>query len=298
MLDDILQLFHQNISHRIWFISDLQQSIPENAARCMRQGIQDFRQLNLECDRIIYLGDAVEGANLGHLEDMTEMQVKNLKDLDIPVRYVIGNHDFDYFRRYRESLAGVSLPFYETIKEVPGWKATASIEDFCFIEEFDDFALVYLSDHAAMDGSWFTIHGKVFGDSSLYPYDDAFFEELRAKIADLNKPVFTASHYAFPGGNRPSPLLERLLPLPDNVKTHFYGHAHIGDKVWVGKDCYRKISYVDDHNIPQIDVASFENIRGNAVRSVFFEIYQKGGYGILFRNHTLAKWEEVFFINT
>ncbi|MGI6371786.1 MAG: hypothetical protein ACOX1R_01120 [Caldicoprobacterales bacterium] len=93
-------------------------------------------------------------------------------------------------------------------------------------------------------------------------------------------------------------ILERLLPLPDNVKTHFYGHAHIGDKVWVGKDCYRKISYVDDHNIPQIDVASFENIRGNAVRSVFFEIYQKGGYGILFRNHTLAKWEEVFFINT
>ena len=27
MLDDILQLLHQNISHRIWFISDLQQSI-------------------------------------------------------------------------------------------------------------------------------------------------------------------------------------------------------------------------------------------------------------------------------
>ncbi|HZJ56847.1 MAG TPA: metallophosphoesterase, partial [Clostridia bacterium] len=232
MFDDILQLLHQNISHRIWFISDLQQSIPENAARCMQQGIRDFRQLGLDCQRIIYLGDAVEGAHPGRLENMTKMQIGELDGLDIPVRYVVGNHDFDYFRHSKRPLEGVRLPFYEAMKAIPGWKSTDSIEDFYFIEEFDDYALVYLSDHAAVDGSWYTIHGKIHGNASLYPYDDAYFEELRDKIAGIEKPVFTASHYAFPGGNRPSPLLKRLLPLPNNVRVHFYGHAHIGDRVW------------------------------------------------------------------
>jgi hypothetical protein len=92
-------------------------------------------------------------------------------------------------------------------------------------------------------------------------------------------------------------ILERLLPLSDTVKAHFYGRAHIGYRVWVGQNCYRNIPYVDDQKISQTDVAFFENIRGNAVRPVFVEIYEKGGHGILFSNHTQRKWEEVFFVN-
>ena len=80
------------------------------------------------------------------------------------------------------------------------------------------------------------------------------------------------------------------------MKLHFYGHAHIGDTAWAGKDCFKKISCVDNQNIPQIDIASLENIRGNAVRSAFFEIYEDENYAVLFRNHSEKKWEEIYIV--
>ena len=52
---------------------------------------------------------------------------------------------------------------------------------------------------------------------------------------------------AFCGGNRASEHLSTLLPLPHQVKIHFYGHAHIGDYAWAKENAYRRISCVDWH---------------------------------------------------
>ncbi len=41
-----------------------------------------------------------------------------------------------------------------------------------------------------------------------------------------------ASHYAFPGGQKPSALQAQLLPLPANVRALLRGHPHIGDLKW------------------------------------------------------------------
>ena len=77
---------------------------------------------------------------------------------------------------------------------------------------------------------------------------------------------------------------------------HFYGHAHIGDAVWAGKDCHRKICAVDAQPIIQVNVASLENYRGTAVRSVMIEWYDTEEIGVLFRNHTLRCWDDVLTV--
>lgn len=297
MIKKFADFCHPQAINRIWIISDLQQSIPEDARYCMTCAINDFKQLSLDCQRIIYLGDAVEGHNLKFLESMANMQISELETLNTMTCYVAGNHDFDYYLHNKNSLDNIVLPFYETVKKHPLWKTSENLQDYYYIEEFEDFAFVYLSDHAAPDGSWYTSHGSVHGDISNYPYDIKAYQLLNEKISSLQKPIFTFSHYAFSGGNRPSSLMNQMLPLPENIVLHFYGHAHIGDSVWAGKECFRKISNIDNQNIPQIDVASLENHRGNAIRSVFLEMYGNGEYGIFFRNHTLMKWDEMYFIN-
>lgn len=42
----------------------------------------------------------------------------------------------------------------------------------------------------------------------------------------------------------------------------------------------------------QVDVASLENYRGSAIRSVLLEWYAAGEIGVLFRNHTLRCWDD------
>lgn len=86
-----------------------------------------------------------------------------------------------------------------------------------------------------------------------------------------------------------------LFPLPTNVRIHFYGHAHIGDFTWAREDAYRRISWVDWHDIPQINVSSFENVRGDASRSVLLHIHEDGGMGVFFRNHDSGEFMESYF---
>ena len=129
-----------------------------------------------------------------------------------------------------------------------------------------------------------------------YPYTTEHYLALNEQIRKLDKPVITMSHYAFPGGNREAPLFKQLLPLPENVRMHFYGHAHIGDAEWAGKDCYRKLSGVDDQAIMQVNVASLENYRGTAVRSVLVNVYEDDEIGILFRNHSSHCWDDFLIV--
>ncbi|HML45148.1 MAG TPA: metallophosphoesterase [Clostridia bacterium] len=282
------------VKRRLWILSDLQQSLPERATACMTRAVRDFLSLQLEVEAVCYLGDAVEGHDLGFLRDMSAMQVRELSKVQAPIFYALGNHDFDYYRYHEKDLARMTLPFYEAVSEHPQWRVGRGVEDMAFFEDFGDFALAFLPDHAAKDGRWYTTHGEVRGDADAYPNGPEAYQGVCDKIEGFGKPVITLSHYAFAGGNRPAPLLDRLLPLPGNVRLHLYGHAHIGDAYWAGKDCHRKIAGVDRQPLVQVDVASLENYRGSAIRSVILEWYRDQSIGVYFRNHTLCRWDECY----
>jgi hypothetical protein len=290
VITTILQSVRSKVLHRVWVISDLQQSIPAESRRCLTAAVDDFRSLDLPIEQIWYLGDAVEGAQLDHLEEMAAMQVAMLGAFNVPLRYVLGNHDFDYVRKTAaQNARGI---FRDAVTRVPGWRTTDSIESFYYFDKIGDFTIVFFSDHADAKGRWVSTHGTVHGDQKLYPHSPAAYQAVRDKIAATPGPVITCSHYAFAGGNRPSSLHDLMLPLPANIRLHLYGHAHIGDSAWAGKDLYRKIAAVDNHPVIQCDIASLEDQRGSATRSALLEIYTDQSLGLFFRNHSTRRWEE------
>lgn len=259
----------------------------------MTTAVKDFRSLDLPPEQIWYLGDAVEGVRLELLEEMAALQVEKLSAFGVPLRYVLGNHDFDHLMHDR-GMSRRTAVFRDAVRGVAGWRTTASVESFNFIDRIGEYTVLFMSDHADPCGRWISTHGKVHGDASLYPHGPEAYRKLRDEIAAVPGPVITCSHYAFAGGNRPSALHDQMLPLPGNVRLHLYGHAHIGDAAWAGKDLYRKIAAIDDHPIVQCDIASLEDGRGSAIRSAVLEIYNEGSgsIGIYFRNHTTRRWEE------
>jgi Calcineurin-like phosphoesterase len=250
-----------------------------------------FPSPGLAIEQIWYLGDAVEGTVLGRLEEMAAMQVEVLGSFGVPVKYVLGNHDFDHLTQDRGT-SGRAAVFRDAVLNVPGWRTTETVESFYFFDRIGEFTVLFLSDHADPRGRWISTHGKVHGEQRLYPYSAADYERVRDQVAAAAGPVITCSHYAFAGGNRPSALHDLMFPLPGNIKLHLYGHAHIGDGAWAGKDLYRKVAGVDDHPIVQCDVASLEDGRGSAIRSAVLEIYRDRSLGLFFRNHTARRWEE------
>ncbi len=299
LLDQIIASAQNSVKKRVWVVSDLQQALPERATHCMTRAAADFLSLGKHVDAICYLGDAVEGHNIEHLTDMTLMQEREFSKVDAPVYYAIGNHDFDYFRgmaREGTPLCEMEIPFVRHMRKNPQWHVQEKLSDFYYTVDMGEFALCVLTDHSDKYGRWFTTHGEIRGDASLYPYTQEDYARAMQEIAELGKPVITLSHYSFAGGNRAAPLFDRFLPLPDNIRMHIYGHAHIGDAHWAGKDCHRKICAVDNQPIMQINVASLENYRGTAIRSAILEWYDGGEIGVLFRNHTLHCWDDYLVV--
>jgi hypothetical protein len=287
----------RKILKRFWVISDLQQSDPLNSERCLRTAVADHRDLSLECDAIWYLGDAIERQDEEAIRTMCGIHLQYLQPLAVPVRYVMGNHEFDLYRsRVNEGSLqgpGEDFPFWNTVRSVPGWRTIESVDQFFFVEDIGEFLVVFFSDHGDPAGRWFTTHGEARGAAD-YPYGAEEYARVREMIAGSGKPVITASHYALAGGARPSALLNQLLPLPDTVRLHLHGHSHIGDQVWGGKDCYRKIACVDHQAIPQVNISSLENTRGNSIRSAYLEIYEDLSFGVWFRNHMKKRWEDAY----
>ena len=301
-MERMFDSFRHNAVHRFWVFSDLQQSDPENAWRCMRTGVDDFLSLRIPVDAVCYLGDSTEGKNLAHLREMADMQVAELAKVDAPICYVMGNHEFDY-HRWIDIYPSLTLPMRERVLREGQWRTTASPLDWTLKVDFGDFALVMLSDRCdPADPSWVTSHCGIRAISTANhgPHDfDADIRALRRELAAVRTPFFTMSHYSFPGGNRDGEgdLQSRLLPLPDNAIAHFYGHSHIGDEVWGKKNIYRQVSTIDDSAIAQFDVASLENRRGSAVRSAIVEWYGAMSYGVFFRNHSAHVWEKAVVEN-
>lgn len=296
VIDAFMEATRKHVSHRIWVVSDLQQRFPERARHCMTCAADDFVSLGMNVEAICYLGDATEGDNPDYIREMADMQAQQFARVDAPVYYALGNHDFDYFMHRHDQLDRMVLPFKEHMDLQPQWHTQGDIGRLYYTVDMGDYALCLLTDHSAQDGSWYTTHGEIRGDASLYPYTEADYRACMEEIEALNKPVFTLSHYSFAGGNRAAPLFDRFLPVPPNVRLHLYGHAHIGDAVWAGKDCHRKICAVDNQPLMQVNVASLENDRGSAIRSVILEMYDTGEIGVLFRNHSLHCWDDLLVI--
>ncbi len=294
MFDLIYQESLKRAKHIIWIMSDLQQSNPDFARECMEVSMADYELLGRPADMIWYLGDSVEGHNLQHLQEMTRMQETAFANLQIPLCYAVGNHDFDYSRSEEQKGKAPVIPFYEMVRSHADWHAAETYETPYFKVPLGNFMVYFFSDHIAGDKSWSTTHGEIHGDAAAYPYHD-IFEKIREEIRAEKGPVITASHYAYPGGNRESDWMAKLFPLPDNVKLHVYGHAHIGDFIWAKENTWRRISWVDWHDIPQINVSSFEHIRGRKCRSVLLHVYEDDSFGVFFRNHDDHVFSEVYF---
>jgi hypothetical protein len=290
-----------HVVHRVWVISDLQQSDLGIARQCLTTAIEDFKSLSLNCEQIWYLGDSVQGTDEVVLKQMAEMQIELLGSLKIPLIFTSGNHEFD---PYWYRLDDLPLVGQEQIKVISrdifskksDWKTSEKISDFYFTDKLGDYTLFFFPDHAHSQGQWLVGNGKVHGDVGAYPHTKESYQNVVEQIKDINGPVITAGHNSFAGGLRSSPLLSQMLPLPNNVRAHFYGHCHIGDVKWGGPESLRKLSTVDYQNIPQIDIAALENHRGDAVRSTVFEIYEDGTFGVLLREHCKKRWSDAYFL--
>lgn len=291
--DAIYQESLRHAKHRVWVLSDLQQALPENTRRCLASGMEDFELLGRPAEQIWYLGDAVEGADLKHLIAMSELQERAFGELGLPLCYATGNHDYDYPRRNPGQ--PICMPFWEMVRDHPGWHTTQRCDEMYFRIQLGSWPVYFFCDHIAPDGTWFSTHSRIPAPETGYPYDQAYFDALRAQIAAETHEVITAGHGGFSGCNRDHELRDRLFPLPSNVAMHLYGHSHIGDTMWGRENVYRRISWVDWHDIPQVDVSSFENIRGECCRSVLLHIHEDDTMALFFRNHDEHCFTEAYF---
>lgn len=279
-----------------WVLSDLQLPGYEDARRNFFCCMDDYVSLGNPAEMIWYLGDATQGWEDETNEKIARMQEEAFVALDRPLCFTPGNHDTDYPRWLIQH--GIDkpfhFPFYEIVQSHPDWHTTSSIEETHFSLPFHGHRVFFLCDHMAKDGKWLSTHCSVRFGEEYYPYGDTYWKGVRDEMANCGVPVITAAHCAFPGGNRETGLYGKMLPLPLNVRLHFYGHGHIGDYM-VREKTFSTISWVDWQDIPQIDVASMENERGAFCRSAILQIYEDDSMGVFFRNHETHRFVSAFF---
>ena len=70
MYDYIYRESLKRAKHKIWIFSDLQQSEPENAQKCLDVCMEDFYHMDKSADMIWFLGDCVEGTDITKLNKM------------------------------------------------------------------------------------------------------------------------------------------------------------------------------------------------------------------------------------
>lgn len=268
---------------RIWVHSDLQLDEPAQAEAVLSTAVNDLLKLQISIDAVWCLGDAHCGTNEAALQSVAAINIAQLQRLQAPVYYVMGNHETDIRRAQ-----GVSnFPLHDLVTDNPNWHM-AALDEFYFCAEFNGYLVVFMGDHAAQDGSWWTSAGCINGDA--YPHSPDSYNKLRRLISDYDGPVIIASHYAFPGGQRPSRLMERLLPLPENVRLHLHGHAHIGDLVWNKERPWQRENPITGHTQKQFNISALESLRSPGSHSALMELSSDGSVALHIRCHLEKKW--------
>lgn len=268
---------------RIWVHSDLQLAEPAQAKVILSTAVDDLLELGNALDAVWCLGDAHCGVNEAALQNVAAINIEQLQRLQAPVYYVMGNHETDVRRAQGTS----RFPLYDLAANNSDWH-TAALDEFYFCAEFNGFLVVFMGDHAAPDGSWWTSSGYVNGDG--YPYSLDSYEKLRNLMHDYDGPVIIASHYAFPGGQRPNDLMKQLLPLPENVRLHLHGHAHIGDLVWNKEHPWQRENPITGHTQKQLNISALESLRSPGSHSALLELQLDGSVALRIRCHLEKKW--------
>ncbi len=297
IFDELYELGKKRAKHTVWVFSDLQQAKYENAERCLNLCMEDYNKLGNPAEMIWYLGDSTESANLPELMRMTKLQEDAFSSLRIPLAYATGNHDYDYAEFcHKNGRADFCMPFYEMVQSHPGWLTTRDMEQTWFKFALGNYMVYFFCDHIARDNSWCSTHNRWRWGKENYPYTQAHFDAIRKDMEACEKPhLITAAHCAFPGGNRDTQLLSYIQPLPLRTRLHLYGHSHIGEYNCPKERIFSQINWIDWQDIPQVDVASFENIRGSYCHSVILQIYEDDTLGLFFRNHDRGEFNSAFF---
>lgn len=277
---------------RVWIHSDLQLAEPHRAREVFTAAVDDILDLNLDLAAAWCLGDALSGRNEAALEEVAAASLEQLDRLGVPICYVMGNHEMD-LRRAEPFLN--RYPLYEAARQRDDWHTMDQLSDFYFVRECFGTLVVFMGDHADSDGRWWTSHGAIKDDTDAYPHTPSAYAALRDTLAAWRGPVVTVSHYAYPGGQRPSALMGRLLPLPANVRLHLYGHAHIGDLVHNKERPWQRDNPIDGQTRPrQFNISALETIRSPGSHSAVLDFGPEGPTTLRIRCHLQRRWVETF----
>ncbi len=278
---------------RIWIHSDLQLATPERARACLDNAVDDLLSLKLPLDAAWCLGDATVGAELDDLEIVVRETKRILDRLAVPVCYLMGNHELDTRRQ-----GILRYPLFEAAQQWPDWHTADTLSDFYFERLFFGCRVFFFGDHAAADGSWWVSHGSLQSDAAeRYPHSAQRYRELCDRMACSTGPVLLAAHCALPGGQRPAPLLERLLPLPATVRAHFYGHAHIGDLVFNKENPWQRDNPVEGQPVPrQYNISALESRRSPGSHSALLEFSGGQPRRLRIRCHLERRWLDTFVL--
>lgn len=296
IFDELYDSCKKRVKQTVWVFSDLQQARYDDAKRCLEMSLEDYELLGRPADMIWYLGDSTQSANFPELERMADLQIGAFERLGVPLCYATGNHDYDYSEACHQTGEPFSMPFYDAVRRHDTWFTTKNCDETWFKIPFGNYTVYFFCDHVARDNSWCSTHNRFRYGGENYPYGAEHFAGIRRDMENCSSPnLITVSHYAFPGGNRDTGLLSLIQPLPLNVRLHLYGHSHVGEYKCPKERIFSQIQWVDWQDIPQVDVASFEDVRGSFCRSVILQIYDDDTLGLFFRNHNEQRFYSAFF---
>lgn len=272
-----------------WVFSDLQFLQAGSDGMALQNAVDDILEQALPLRSVWLLGDIAYGVNSENLQKATAVIPKQLSRINAPVYYILGNHEIDYFWQTQI----VTPPLYGQVRGNSQWRVP-ELDSFHFSETFDETLVVFMGDHIAQDGKWASSSGDC--RSEFYPWSGADYQRLRQQMAAHDGPVVIASHYALPGGQRPSKLLRHLLPLPENVKTHLHGHAHIGDLIW-NKECpWQRDNPVEGSTIRQFNISALEPERSPGSHSAILALGPNGPRRLRIRCSQKKQWVEEFLL--